>query len=94
MTDDETAYDRERIERQPVVGIDGESAEHRFDQYHDRVYVLDADGELEHVQELEPGELSGWIDYVAEKRGWQECRYVDGDPFNGLVQALADGLDA
>lgn len=42
IDEDEEPSDRERIDRQPAIGITGEGAEVRFDRYHDRVYVLDA----------------------------------------------------
>lgn len=94
MTDEDEMYDPDRAAAQPLVGIDHDGAEHRFDQYHDRVYVLGPDGELEHVEELQPGELSAWVDYVADQRGWQECRFGVDDPFSGLVRALAARLES
>jgi len=73
----------------PLVGVDAEGAAHHFDQYHDIVYVVDEDGDLEHVEELSPGQLTAWIDYVADTRGWRDCRYVPDGGLASLAEQLA-----
>lgn len=85
--------DVESIARNPLVGIDGEGAEHRFDRYTDTVYVLQ-NGSVEHVEDLDAGELPAWVDYVREERGWEDCRYVEGNPFAAMVEQLADSMEA
>jgi len=83
--------DLERIATLPLVGVDGEGAEHHFDQYADDVYVLQ-NGDVEHVEELGAGQLPEWVDYVADKRGWDDCRY-DENGIDALVERLADALE-
>lgn len=90
MTADEVY--RDHVARQPVVGVDAEGATHRFDSYTDTVYVISADGSVDHVEQLDPGQLPGWVHYVADKRGWDDLRYSDEAPMAALVSALADGL--
>lgn len=95
--DEQTAtahdVDRDHVARQPIVGVDAEGATHRFDSYTDTVYVIAADGSVDHVEQLDPGQLPAWVDYVADKRGWDDLRYSDEAPMDALVSALADGLD-
>lgn len=92
MTEDAPSI--ETILTNPLVGVDGEGCEHYFDQYRDTVYVLDDDQALAHVEQLAPGELGAWIDYVDEQRGWTDCRYVPdgGVPF--IVEQLATLVNA
>jgi hypothetical protein len=87
------SHDVESIARNPLVGIDGEGAEHRFDRYDDTVYVLQH-GDVEHVEDLEPGQLPEWTDYVADERGWADLRLSDKGPFAALAVELADALEA
>lgn len=86
--------DPQRIARQPLFGIDDDGDEHRFDQYRDTVFVLAPDGSLEHVEQLQPGQLPDWVDYVDRVRGWADCRYVGSDdPFGALAVQLARALE-
>jgi len=85
----------EAIARNPLVGVDGERCEHHFDRYRDIVYVLDPDGEtVEHVESLQPGELPGWVKYVADERGWNDCAYVDGNGIETLAEELVAHMEA
>lgn len=80
----------DHINRQPLVGIDERGCEHRFDQYQEIVYVLAEPGDgLEHVENLQPRQLSEWVTYVADKRGWADCRYVSDGGIAMLAKRLA-----
>lgn len=79
----------EEITTNPLVGVDGDGCEHYFDQYRDTVYVLDDDQALDHLEELAPGELETWIDYVREERGWTDCRYVPDGGVAIMVDQVA-----
>jgi hypothetical protein len=71
-----------------LVGIDTDDATHLFDWYEDEVYVV-VDGEIEHVEALAAGQLSEWVEFVRERRGWKQCRYVDG-AFTDLAETVLD----
>lgn len=73
MTTNET-LSQERIAALPLVGIDADGATHRFDPATDTVYVV-ADDATEHTEALAEGQLPEWIDYVADRRGWDDLRY-------------------
>jgi hypothetical protein len=72
-----------------LVGVDTDDATHLFDWYEDEVYVV-VDGEIEHVEELAAGQLSEWVAFVRERRGWKQCRYVDG-AFTDLAETVLGG---
>lgn len=92
MPDDTPSF--EHIECQPLVGVDENGCEHRFDQYRDTVYVLRAaNDELAHVETLQPGQLPEWIEYVADVRGWAECRYVPDGGFAMLAKWLIKQME-
>jgi hypothetical protein len=43
----------------------------------DRVVVLDETG-IEHVQDLEGYTTAEWVEWIDERRGWEECYFVGG----------------
>lgn len=81
------------IRRQPLVGIDTKGGHHHFDQYHDTVYVLDDSGGLDHVEELAPGRLGAWVEYVASRRGWRDCRFKPDGGVADLARRLSAQLE-
>jgi hypothetical protein len=82
-----TTRSKESIASLPAVGTDTEGATHHWDWYRDTVYVL-ADGDIDHVEYLDAGQLPEWIAYVRHERGWVECRYVDGDLADATVRMV------
>ena len=82
MTDHEV-LPLEIVRRKPVVGIDGEGSTHHFHAVRRRIYVV-TDDEIEVTQHIGERHLKEWIDYVDEKRGWQDLRYSDRG-ISGLI---------
>ena len=89
----EASLEPERIARKPLLGVDGDGAEHRFDRCRHTVYVVGANDAIEHVEQLRPGQLPAWVSFVADRRGWRDCRYRDADPFAALAEQLARTLE-
>lgn len=75
MTDYETPR-LERVAQKPIVGIDGDGATHHFDAVRRTVYVVTAD-DIQRTEPLGARPLSAWVAYVAEQRGWRDCRYTE-----------------
>lgn len=76
-----------------TVGIDATGSTHYHAPYGDRVWVVDADGQLEREQRLEGAGIHAWIDHVDDNRGWKRCYYHEGDAFRELVARLVDDLE-
>ena len=53
---------------------------------YDRVVVLDETG-IEHVQDLEGYTTTQWVEWVGDRRGWDECYFV------GVVRDTVRGAD-
>ena len=88
MTDDEV-LPLEIVHREPVGGIDGEGSTHHFDAVRRRIYVV-TDDEIEVTEHIGERHQKEWIDYVDERRGWQDLRYSDRGISGSIVPILVD----
>lgn len=85
-----TDYESPRLEivaRKPVVEIDDDGATHYFDNIRRTIYVVAA-GEIEHTEPLGAHHLRRWVQYVADQRGWRECRYTERRFAHQLAAAI------
>lgn len=69
------------------VGTDGEGAHHCYNTRREEIVVV-RDGRREHAQALDGRPVEDWIEYVADRRGW-ETQYL----FQSAGAAWAAALD-
>lgn len=74
-----------------TLGVDGDGSVHHFSRIADRVVVCDSAGAIEQIVDLsdDSRNLSGWVAFVAERRGWDDLNYADsfGDILSEALQA-------
>lgn len=85
-TDDSTDLPR------GLIGIDAEGARHEIDPMTRTVFVH-REGHVEHTEELGERDVTEWVAFVDERRGWDDLRYVD-DPLAGLVESVTEAVEA
>jgi hypothetical protein len=75
----------------PRVGVDGTGARHYYASNVDAVIVVDEDGDPEHIQPLEGGPLSRWIEFIENHtdRGWDRQA---SDWIKVLADAVEEGM--
>jgi hypothetical protein len=78
--------------RRGLIGLDAEGGVHEIDPTTRTVYVRGHDS-VEHTEALGERDVSEWVAYVDEQRGWNDLRYVD-DPLAGLVESVAEAGEA
>jgi hypothetical protein len=78
----------EQLDRPQTLGTDATGAVHHYSAYDDRVVVVAESGQIERAEDLTDRQLSAWIAYVDDKRGWGTLNYADS--FGEiLLEALA-----
>lgn len=60
-----------------LVGTDREGAQHVYRTTDETVHVIQ-NGERELVQSVQAHGIEAWLAYVADERGWADCRFTDG----------------
>lgn len=70
------------------LGTDATGADHYFSHPRRTIYVVDADGAVEHVEDLGGRDPAEWVQYVADARGWETAPRIGED-----ITAIFDGLD-
>lgn len=92
-----TVETQRSIDRLPMgtdlLGIDGKGYEHHFSQAKWRVFVRFED-EIVYEQDIRRGRLSRWVDHIDDRRGWQTLNYSEGTAFEGVVDQLAEAMEA
>ena len=70
-----------------LLGTDGEHASHYYSRRINTVFIEEKAGRTI-KQDLGDRQLSTWVAYVAEERGWDDLRYAES-----FVEVLADALE-
>jgi hypothetical protein len=85
-----TGESRDALESLPYdryeLGVDTEGAVHHHSPRADRVIVVAADGSIEKTIDLSEQSLGTYVEFVADRRGW------DGDP--NYAETYGDILEA
>lgn len=69
-----------------VIGTDSEGCDHVYRTIDETVFVVD-ETTLVWRQDIAPGEVNDWIDYIDETRGW-----TDKQLFRSFYEALFSQL--
>jgi hypothetical protein len=75
-----------------LIGVDAEGARHEIDPTTRTVFVH-REGDVEHTEALGERDVSEWVAFVDERRGWDDLRYAD-DPLAGLAESVAEVVEA
>ena len=65
----------QQLDRPNCLGTDAQGATHHHSPYDARVVVVDERGDIERTVDLSDRQLSTWLAYVDEKRGWENLNY-------------------
>lgn len=57
------------------LGTDADGDAHYWNRRTDTVLVITPDGERPHRYAVD--DVSEWVEYVADRRGWDDLRFVD-----------------
>lgn len=74
------------------VGVDKEGAEHYWDGYEGEIIVIEDDGAVDTVDNIQPGHLGQWVVHIRERRGWDDLRYVEGEGLAALAEMLVESM--
>ena len=78
----------QRLDRPNTLGTDAEGCVHHHSPYDARVVVVDERGRIERTVDLSDRQLSTWLAYVDEKRGWQNLNYRES-----FAEIVAEALE-
>lgn len=87
MTEDETPHQElsaVQRDKQPL-GTDAKGRDHYWCPVRGRVWVT-VDGEIEHIEQVQ--DLGNWVEFVAERVGWDSVRYTRTDPVAQIAGQL------
>lgn len=79
----------ESLDRPETLGVDKHGCVHHYSPYDDRVVVVNESGTVTRVETLANRDLSEWVGYVADRRGWADLRYA-----RSLADFLQERLSA
>lgn len=75
------------IDTLPLLGVDAQGATHRLDPTGREIYVVD-DGEVEVTTSIRERGLSAWVEFVRERRGWEQLHVDERPTADWLAGAL------
>ena len=78
----------QRLDRPNCLGTDAEGCVHHHSPYDARVVVVDERGRIERTVDLSDRQLSTWLAYVDEKRGWEDLNYRES-----FAEIVAEALE-
>jgi hypothetical protein len=70
------------------TGTDEDGADHIYCTIDERVIVVDAQGDREHVEHLNGRSIHEWMTFVATKRGWSSQYLVES--FGDFLENTVD----